>query len=277
MALDKPSGLKLPTCIDDVLAYPAEDFLYHHWGTVVVRTQPGVVLKCWQHLTDEADAMRFARDKVNLPVPKVLYVPPPPKNADGTAMVGGVWYICMEECQGQSLDKAIDTMTEDDLDHIAIQLSNILRRMSNVHSSRLGTVHGGPYQNMFFPEHLYPEKSFESVDEFIDAYRQLLLLVCTETFTETLLSHLPRDAFITFTHGDLLPKNIMVKGTTITGIVDWGTGGFYPSYWEYCRMYDPHFMTPAWDRLLSRVFPGKRRHNEVNAVRKILNIISHSF
>ncbi|KAJ8475353.1 hypothetical protein ONZ45_g15639 [Pleurotus djamor] len=183
----------------------------------------------------------------------------------------------MEECPGQSLDKVIDTMTDDELDHIAIQLSAILQRMSQAHSSRLGTVNGGPYHNMFYPKHMPPEKAFESVGEFLDAYRDLLLLPCSETFTNTLLSNFPRDAPITFTHGDLIPKNIIVDGTTITGIIDWETGGFYPSYWEYCSMHDHRFMTPGWDRLLARVFPGERRWNEIHAFRKILDINENCF
>lgn len=278
MALDIPPGLKVPTRLRDVLAYPDGEFLHRFWGHMVVRSQPGVVIKSSPFVTDdEVHAMRFARDKVHLPVPKVLYVPPRPKKPDGTVVGSGAWCICMEECPGQSLDKVINAMTEDDLDHIAKQLSDILHRMSEVHSSLLGNVHDGPYHNMFFPEHLSPEKSFESVDEFIDAYRRLFLLVCTETFTENLLSQLPRDASITFTHGDLLPKNIMVDGTTITGIIDWETGGFYPSYWEYCRMYDPCALTPAWERLLSRVFPEKPRENEIHAVRTIMDTVAHCF
>ncbi|KAI7770183.1 hypothetical protein LZL87_002554 [Fusarium oxysporum] len=35
------------------------------------------------------------------------------------------------------------------------------------------------------------------------------------------------------THGDLSPRNIMVDGSTITGIIDWELSGFYPEYVEY--------------------------------------------
>ncbi|KEY71187.1 hypothetical protein S7711_02298 [Stachybotrys chartarum IBT 7711] len=35
------------------------------------------------------------------------------------------------------------------------------------------------------------------------------------------------------THGDLSPRNIMVEGNTITGIIDWELSGFYPEYMEY--------------------------------------------
>ncbi|KAM5353706.1 hypothetical protein ACJ41O_000356 [Fusarium nematophilum] len=35
------------------------------------------------------------------------------------------------------------------------------------------------------------------------------------------------------THGDLTPRNILVEGDVITGIVDWGKSGFFPEYAEY--------------------------------------------
>ncbi|KUI56358.1 Aminoglycoside 3'-phosphotransferase [Cytospora mali] len=35
------------------------------------------------------------------------------------------------------------------------------------------------------------------------------------------------------THGDLTPRNIMVKDGVITGIVDWERSGFFPEYAEY--------------------------------------------
>ncbi|KAL5521262.1 hypothetical protein ACEPAG_9185 [Sanghuangporus baumii] len=274
MALDIPPDLKVPTRLSDVLA--AGELLYLNWGSRVVRWQEGVVLKSSPAVTDdEVAAMRYARDKVHIPVPKVLCVPPPP---DATTRPGGAWCICMQECPGQSLDKVIDDMTKDELAQVANQLSDIIHRMSEVHSSRLGNVHGGPYNNMYFPQELSLKESFESVDKFIDGFRQtFLLLGCCNPVTENFLSQLPRDASITFTHGDLLPKNIMVDGTTITGIIDWETGGFYPSYWEYCRMYDPQSLTPAWEYILSCIFPEERRQNEIDAVRGIMSTLGQWF
>jgi aminoglycoside phosphotransferase (APT) family kinase protein len=40
---------------------------------------------------------------------------------------------------------------------------------------------------------------------------------------------------IVFTYGDLNMRNIMVENGKVTGIVDWETAGFYPSYWEYTK------------------------------------------
>lgn len=227
MNYNKPAGLTLPNTLDDIFAYPPEGILYEASGSVVVRALPGIVIKCEEDLTDEVRATHYARTKARLPAPKIRYHPRPRQTkrrpfpgAEPFGCGRGIWYMCMDECPVKSLDKVIDSMTPADLDHIADQLMGIPNRMSQIKSSRLGTVQGGPYRNMFYPDHYCPKHSFESVGESIDSYHQLFLLCCTEVFTESLLSRLPRNASITFTHGDLLPKNIIVDGTTITGVID---------------------------------------------------------
>ncbi|KAF8799149.1 hypothetical protein BYT27DRAFT_7228002 [Phlegmacium glaucopus] len=65
------------------------------------------------------------------------------------------------------------------------------------------------------------------------------------------LSRIPRNAAIQFTH-------------------DWATGGFYPAYWEYCRMHDPAFATTGWRRVLQEVFPGEPCETEIDAACQML-------
>ena len=71
------------------------------------------------------------------------------------------------------------------------------------------------------------------------------------------LACLAGPAAVRFTHGDLIPKNIMVSpdGAGIIGIIDWGNSGFYPDYWEYCRMHDPFQTSPGWKEALEVVWP----------------------
>ncbi|KAK3307471.1 kinase-like domain-containing protein [Chaetomium strumarium] len=43
---------------------------------------------------------------------------------------------------------------------------------------------------------------------------------------------------IVFTHGDLVPCNILVTPGTqpgVAAIIDWAQAGWYPSYWEWCK------------------------------------------
>lgn len=41
-----------------------------------------------------------------------------------------------------------------------------------------------------------------------------------------------RETMFVLTHGDLSPRNIMVDGSKVTGIVDWDNAGFYPEWAE---------------------------------------------
>ena len=99
-------------------------------------------------------------------MPRILYYPGDPHYVvtvqDLIAekpLVDSVWYFCMEQVPGVSLDKVIDTMTVEELDHAAAQLKLLLLRMHTVQSKTLGSVSGGPYRNTFFPPNVSPERS----------------------------------------------------------------------------------------------------------------------
>ncbi|KAG5638237.1 hypothetical protein H0H81_001111 [Sphagnurus paluster] len=120
----------------------------------------------------------------------------------------------------------MDSMTTTQLDHVADQSKAILSRMATIKPKTLGSVTGGPYLNFFFPNYISPKHAFATVGEFNDHIRWLLMLFCTEKFTESVLCRFPRNAAIRFAHADLLPRNIIVNGSTVTGIIDWATAGF---------------------------------------------------
>ncbi|KAN0123120.1 kinase-like protein [Russula decolorans] len=97
-----------------------------------------------------------------------------------------------------------------------------------------------------------------------EVHRSMFLDFCgPKYYVEKLFSCFSTEAKTHLTHGDLLPHNILVKGSKITGIFDWETAGYYPEFWEYCRMHD----TCLGLRPLGRIFPGPRREKEIEAVR----------
>jgi thiamine kinase-like enzyme len=49
-----------------------------------------------------------------------------------------------------------------------------------------------------------------------------------------------------FTHGDLSSLNVLASGDKITGIVDWETAGWYPSYWEYSTAWNVNLQNEFW-------------------------------
>ncbi|KAF9219426.1 hypothetical protein BS17DRAFT_789246 [Gyrodon lividus] len=90
----------------------------------------------------------------------------------------------------------------------------------------------------------------------MDEYRKILMLFCTPKFTDDLLSAFPRGVDDILSHGDLLPRNIILDGSTIIATVDWESAGFYPEYWEYCRMNSPDWTTPQWQWVDQSIFTG---------------------
>lgn len=63
-------------------------------------------------------------------------------------------------------------------------------------------------------------------------------------------SLLPDKCSIYFTHGDLHLGNIIVSGTPgsrkVVGILDWEQAGWYPEYWEYCKLLIPGPCNHEW-------------------------------
>ncbi|KAH8824013.1 hypothetical protein DL96DRAFT_1616099 [Flagelloscypha sp. PMI_526] len=149
--------------------------------------------------------------------------------------------------------------------------------MASVRSSRIGTVSGGPHRNFWFPWWNYPKHAFDSVGDLLDWYRALFLTNGGEAWLNKVMALFPRNAAIVFTPGDLHPGNIIVQGSTITEVIDWHTGGFYPSYWDYARMHHPCFASVGWDHILGKVFPGEKRMDEIKACAEIIRIIDYTF
>jgi aminoglycoside phosphotransferase (APT) family kinase protein len=258
-------GLWLPKSYDELKSLGADSLIYKGQGDTrkVRRTAPGVVVKYGgSDFSEEARAMEFVGCKTSIPVPRILHVPP-----------DRVWYICMTEARGTSLDKCIDSMTTPELDHIAIQITQILAQMRSLTRQTLGSVTGGPYRNTYFPTQVAPDCALDSTAQFIDEYHKMLMLFCTAKFTDELLSAFPRDVGVFFSHGDLLPRNIIVDGSTITAIVDWELAGFYPEYLEYCRMNSPDWMTPNWNYVVQSVFPGEPRRALIHAFHRLTSVI----
>ncbi|PPQ63973.1 hypothetical protein CVT24_009097 [Panaeolus cyanescens] len=241
-------------------------------GKVVFDPSRNVVWKYTHDLTEELQAAKFAKDVVGIPGPQIFHHAPIPSPRPDLSYWDRpkVWYICMEKCPGVPLISVLESMTDDELDIVARQMREILQKMATVKSSTLGNVNGGPLCNPFFGWQHSPPRAFQSCSEFIDYFRRLLTPVIGSRDIEAILQHMPIDDDIHFVHGDLLPQNIMVEGTRITAVIDWCTAGFYPAYWEYCTMHNPHSITPGWDKLLRRVFPEPHRKAEIVSVNNLI-------
>ncbi|CAL1711840.1 unnamed protein product [Somion occarium] len=224
------------------------DVLYVKDNRRVVRIGPGVLIKSGgSDFGEEVLCSRFAREELSLPVPRILHYPGSARrrfvwNMSTLAMLTndrlrGVWYISMEEVPGVSLDKVVDTLPEEQLERIGLQLRGYVKRMQSVRGRALGSITGKPYRTFPVSPFYQPRETFENFADFRE-YLCALLVLCdcmSEEDMDRLFYAFPRNASIRFAHADLLPKNIMVDGSAVTGIIDWASAGFYPDFWDYCR------------------------------------------
>jgi len=89
-----------------------------------------------------------------------------------------------------------------------------------------GQPHGGP---------------FATVKEFNDWFSRLpwLRFPDPDSIQDPYRASLPDTGAIKFTHRDLHLENILISSTgtpRVVAIVDWAHAGWYPDYWEYCKV-----------------------------------------
>ena len=72
------------------------------------------------------------------------------------------------------------------------------------------------------------------------------------------------------THSDLVPRNVMVDGETITAIIDWEFAAYYPAYWEYTSAWWGDYVGGGvWD-IDSLLDAHTDALNAINFVRHVL-------
>ncbi|KAM0714212.1 hypothetical protein Q7P37_009999 [Cladosporium fusiforme] len=59
---------------------------------------------------------------------------------------------------------------------------------------------------------------------------------------------------IRFTHGDLSPRNIIVKNGTIQALIDWEYAGWYPEYFEYVKFFECNTSCDDWKNFAPYIF-----------------------
>ncbi|KAK2672421.1 hypothetical protein RAB80_012500 [Fusarium oxysporum f. sp. vasinfectum] len=127
-------------------------------------------------------------------------------------------------------------MSEDEQKSIKGQLRLQIQHMRTLVQPYIGRINRQPTRNIYnttFIRHCGPFEDEEAFDNW-----------CLDRLSGGTIQHwrwkkvLERQrrkstGRFVLTHGDLSPRNIMVDGSTITGIIDWELSGFYPEYVEY--------------------------------------------
>ncbi|OAX77473.1 hypothetical protein ACJ72_08229 [Emergomyces africanus] len=185
---------------------------------------------CMPAQVTQAETMQFVRKNTSLPVPEVYdaYV-------DESSNRG---IIVMEYVEGNILRDVWDDLTGEQQSSIANQLKAYIRELQSLKGIFIGPVDGSP---CYDPTFCVGEESFgpfATETEFNEGLIKAMKLTRHNSWVDHIskfVRALPTHNVV-FTHGDISPRNIIVRGDQVVAILDWEMAGFYPEYWEYIKI-----------------------------------------
>jgi aminoglycoside phosphotransferase len=222
---------------------------------LIVKTGPYV------HLA-EAATMRFVADSTSLPVPKVFC----------SFLHKDHAYIVMERIQGECIPTAWKHNSEVSREKIFDQLKILfqeLRELKPVDGTSVESCVGGTVREARIPRPLPRMGPFKTIQEFHLFLRDSLRpdeatpKEDDEEWQDIIEMATKQDGpwpATVFTHGDLNPFNILVRGDEVAAIIDWECAGWFPNYWEYTSAWYSNLTRAEWQENLDKfldTFPGE--------------------
>jgi aminoglycoside phosphotransferase len=253
-----------------VRSRPINDTTFRRYLTLLAiklpkpfRTRSGTVLFLSDRLRvkyssntslSEAATMQFIAKHTSIPVPRV-YCAFAQQNQT---------CIVMERLHGQPVEARWFQRSEESKAKILGHLREMVEEMRHITPPAdvgVANVDGGP---LYDPRLLGPSNRFGPFVSISKFHHHLRGGLAPHPEHKPEISKLIswQDEFespLVFTHGDLSSLNILASGDNITGIIDWETAGWYPSYWEYSTAWNVNPQNEFWrdevDKFL-KSFPG---------------------
>ncbi|RLL93933.1 hypothetical protein CFD26_102916 [Aspergillus turcosus] len=219
-----------------------EDRFGAHEMIHVYKVDPKTVVKLIEPpRLSEAETLRFVRSKTSIPVPEVYdaYV--------DESIARGV--IVMEYIEGDVLQDVWEDMAEEEQEGIISQLRGYMEELRSIKGDFIGSIDKSSCEDPIFTSELGSFGPYADEDEFNEG------IIRAMGIAEGHLGFAKRR--------DLTPRNILVRGGRVVGIIDWEMAGFFPEYWEYVKA----LCYPDWERvcgfsILSLGFPSAREDGE---------------
>ncbi|KAL2760290.1 hypothetical protein ACRALDRAFT_1078932 [Sodiomyces alcalophilus JCM 7366] len=203
------------------------------------------------HLT-EAATMQFVASNTSIPVPRVY-----------CAFVhNNMAYIVMERIKGKSIALAWKSLSEADMKSILAQLRTIFRELRDLRpppGTGVQSCAGGSMTDARIP-HARPRFGpFKTIQDFHVWLREGFSLDdCSRIKDDRTRKDIERMITMqdgpwpppVFTHADLNPSNIFVRGDRVVSIIDWEFAGWYPHYWEYTSAWYGNRYRQEWQDMI---------------------------
>ncbi|PHH56200.1 hypothetical protein CFIMG_007187RA00001 [Ceratocystis fimbriata CBS 114723] len=207
----------------------------------------------------EAEALQFLSTNSKVPVPKVYTTIVEPETGSN--------FIVMEYIDSKSLADLWPCLEAPDKLEITNQLRAALQDLRSLEPpSYLGSLNRRPFSDGVFwtpDQNAAMSGPFNTEDDLNEGILKRLaenepqahLTLLRKLMTATLRNHQ-----VKFTHGDLQPKNILVRRTGLDEskryeikIIDWEISGWYPEYWEFCNSTIAGRFRPEWLDLIQNI------------------------
>lgn len=220
--------------------------LHHMFNRKVILYPDNTVVKTGKRIAlGEAVALRTAVD-AGIPAPRVHEVKELPDD---------VGLIRMEYLHGETLDRMWPDMSVEDKKGVARQLREILAamRVLTPPPDLIGACDGTEIRDTRL-HFTYHNPVCRNEQDFNDFLLSNLFDTVPSPLKAAFARRLQTHHRIVFTHCDLAPRNIIVDGGKIVGLIDWEDSGWYPEYWEYVKF----FQRPApkdWKEYAAEIFP----------------------
>lgn len=208
----------------------------------IARDEREVVKSGSRVLVEESRALQFARS-LHLPVPALREV----RAFDQKTA------ITMDFVDGECLEEGWQSMNLKQKQSVAEQIRDIITTMRQATPTQdsIGAF-GGPARDcrQYSDYSGGPFKTEAEFNNFV-----LDLLRGTPSLVRRALADaLDVNSRIVFTHSDLTPRNIIVKGDRVQALLDWEYSGWYPEYWEYVKFFDRPTTCKDWKQYAETMF-----------------------
>ncbi|OQE08962.1 hypothetical protein PENVUL_c008G04849 [Penicillium vulpinum] len=209
----------------------------------------------------EAENMKFvsANSKVSVPKVHANFVDPETQKR----------YIVMDFVTGTDLQKLLPSLTSAEKTTVSERIKEAINELRTIPPpDYFGNLNSTPYIDGILstpdnnPIISGPFKDQERMNHGIleklgQTQSPHYIRLLREMVNRTLKNH--RNVF---THGDLLPKNIVVERVFCDGgntdfkvtLIDWNLSGWYPEFWDFCNSTLYCQMKPDWLELIPDIF-----------------------
>lgn len=229
----------------------------------IVKTGPYV------HLTEGA-TMKFIEKNTSIPVPKV-YCSFVRKNRA---------HIVMERIRGDELPTAWKKLSEESRQKVFDQLKHMVQEMRSLQpppETGVESCVGGSLRDSRIPRSCPRFGPFKTIQDFHLWLREGLQPSQVEGRENDPDWQNVRDMVAAqdtscpppvFTHADLTPFNVLLRGDRVVGLVDWEFSGWYPHYWEYTSTWLSSVTRTEWQSSIHKFLEPFPKELKMEATRQ---------